>query len=94
MIRILSILERRARYLMGVIAILSIIAVALYKTDLVTTEPTYDERAWYSFSKHTGFVISTRHGDEAACRSEEQLPSIVCRSEKSLTAGQRKDPFS
>ncbi len=94
MIRILAVLERRARYSMVVIAILSIIAAVLYKSGLVTTEPTYDEQAWYSFSKHAGFVISTRHGDEAACRAEEQLPSTVCRSGKSLTTDRRIDPFS
>jgi len=94
MIRILSILERRARYLMAVFAIFSVIAVVLYKTGLVATEPTYDDRAWYSFSKHDGFVISTEHGDEAACRSAEKLPSIVCHSGKFLITDQRKDPFS
>ena len=94
MLRTLSTLERRARYLMGIIAILSVIAVVLYKTGLVATEATYDEQAWYSFSKHAGFVISTEHGDEAACRSAENLPSVVCHSGKSLIADQRKDPFS
>jgi hypothetical protein len=94
MIRTLSILERRARYLMIVVAILSVVAVMLYKTGLVATEPAYDHQAWYSFSKHAGFVISTEHGDEAACRSAEKLPSIVCHSGRSLMTSQRKDPFS
>lgn len=94
MIRTLSTLERRARYLMSILAILSVIGVVLYKTGLVATEPSYDEQTWYSFSKHAGFVVSTEHGDEAACRSAEKLPSIVCHSGKSLLADQRKDPFS
>jgi hypothetical protein len=94
MIRTLSTLERRARYLMGVVAILSVIAVALYKTGLVATAPTYDHQAWYSFSKHAGFVISTEHNNEAACRSAEQRPLIVCHSGKSLVTDLRKDPFS
>lgn len=90
----LSKLERRARYAMGVVAILSVLAVVLYKTGLVTTEPTYNDHAWYSFSKHAGFVISTEHNTEEACRSAERLPSIICHSGKSLTGDQRKDPFS
>ena len=94
MIRTLSTLQRSARYLMGVIAILSVIAVILYKTGLVATEPTYDEQTWDSLSNNAGFVISTEHGDEAACRSAEKLPSIICHSGKSLIADQRKDPFS
>ena len=94
MIRTLSTLERRARYLMAVVAILSVIAVMLYKTGLVATEPTYHHQAWYSFSTHAGFVISTEHNDETACRSAEKLPSIVCYSGRSLMTDQRRDPIS
>lgn len=94
MIQTLSTWERRARYAMAVVAILSLLALVLYKTGLVATEPTYDDQAWYSFSKHAGFVISTVHSNEAACRSEEKLPSIVCHSGKSLMTDRRKDPFS
>jgi hypothetical protein len=92
--QILSTLERRARHLMGLVAVMSVIAVMLYKSGLVTTEPIYDRQAWYSFSKHAGFVISTEHNDEATCRSAEKLPSIVCHSGRSLLADRRKDPFS
>jgi hypothetical protein len=86
--------ERRARYLMGIVAVLSIMAVILYKTGLVSTGPSYDDRAWYSFSRHAGVVIFTEHGTEAACRSAEKLPEIVCHSGKSLLTGQSKDPTS
>jgi len=94
MIRTLSLLERRARYLMGIFAISSVLAVLLYKTGLVATEPRYDEPAWYSFSKYGGFVISTEHDNEAACRSAEKLSAVICRSGKSLMTNVHKDPFN
>lgn len=94
MIQVLSTLERRARVFMIAVSILSIIAAVLYKTGLVTTEPTYEHHAWYSFTKHAGIIISTQHGDEAACRSVEKLPTVICRSGRSMMLDQRKDPFS
>jgi hypothetical protein len=94
MIQALSTLERRARVFMIVVSIFSIIAAVLYKTGLVATEAAYEHHAWYSFTKHAGFIISTQHSDEAACRSVEKLPTVVCRSGRSMMLDQSKDPFS
>jgi hypothetical protein len=78
--------ERRARYLMSVISFFLIVGVVLFNLGWISTTSSYDSQAWYSFSEHAGFVITTEYADEAGCRSSEKPPSTVCRSGKSLLA--------
>ncbi len=81
-------LERRARYLMGFVSLMLILALMLWKTGLVSTAPSYKNDAWYASSSRAGLVITTEYADEAACRSSNPASSITCRSGKSLAANE------
>lgn len=80
--------ERRARYLMGFVSLLLVLALMLWKTGLVSAAPSYKNDAWYASSNRAGLVITTEYADEAACRSSNPASSIACRSGKSLAANQ------
>jgi hypothetical protein len=78
--------ERRARYLMSIVSLVLLAGVVLFNLGWISTTPSYNSQAWYSFNEQAGFVVMTEHADEAGCRSSEKPPSVVCRSGKSLTA--------
>jgi hypothetical protein len=85
--------ERRARYLMSVIALLLVLALLLFKTGLISTTPSYKDQAWYSVSEQAGFVVTTEYADEAECRSSAKSSSAACRPGKYLAANESKDHF-
>lgn len=79
----LSGLERRARYLMGAIAIVAAAGMAAFKLGWISTAPSYKENSWYLVGGSRNVVITSEYVDEAACREKESTSS-VCRSGKAL----------
>lgn len=76
-------LERRARFVMGLAALVAVVLGLTFKYGLVSTKPTYERQSWYLVSDHHGFVISRRVDDEAACRKRSSALA-VCHSGQSL----------
>ena len=76
-------LERRARYLMGAVAVLAIAGLAAFELGWISTAPSYKENAWYLVGGNADFIVTTEYADEAACRSKEST-SAVCRPGKAL----------
>lgn len=79
----LELLERRARFLMGAVAIGGVAILAAFKMGWITTAPSYNENAWYLVGGTASFVITSEHADEATCRRQESGAS-VCRPGKAL----------
>jgi hypothetical protein len=82
--------ERRARHAMGVLAVLLGAVALLFKVGWVSTTPSYQDAAWYSVSEHAGFLVTTRHANESACKLAAQQPAVVCRSGRAIAAEQGK----
>lgn len=76
-------LERRARYVMGVVAIIAVCALAAFKFGWIATVPSYKHNAWYLVGGTASFVVTSEYADEASCRREENA-SAICRSGRSL----------
>ena len=76
-------LERRARFVMGALALAAVVLGLTFKAGLVSNMPSYDRQSWYLVSEHHGFVVSSQVDDEAACRKRASA-SAVCRSGQSL----------
>ena len=81
-------LERRARFVMGSVALVAVVMGLTFKTGLVSTMPTYERQSWYLVSEHHGFVVSSQVNDEAACR-KRQRGTDVCRSGQSMLDAHR-----
>lgn len=79
----LAMLEKRARYLMGAVAIVAVAGLAAFRVGWISTSPSYKENAWYLVGGNSNFVITSEYADETACRSKEN-GSSVCRSGKAL----------
>ena len=85
-------LERGARIALGGVAISAAVIGLLFKSELLSTSPTYDRQSWYLVTEHAGFIVTSRLDDEAACRKLEK-PASFCRSGSSLQeplAGRRR----
>lgn len=76
-------LERRARYVMGVVAVVGAAGLAAGKLGWISTAPVYQHGAWYLVGGNEDFVITSEYADEATCRQKESATS-VCRSGKAL----------
>jgi hypothetical protein len=79
----IGMLERRARYLMGAVAIAAAAVLMAFKMGWISTAPSYKENAWYLVGGNASFVITSEYADEADCRSKETA-SAVCRPGKVL----------
>lgn len=76
-------LERRARYVMGAVALIGAAGLAAFEMGWISTAPSYNENAWYLVGGNANFVITSEYADEATCR-QKQSASSVCRSGKAL----------
>lgn len=79
----IGMLERRARYLMGIVAVIAAVVLAAFEMGWISTAPSYKENAWYLVGGNDSFVITSEYTDEAGCRRKETASS-VCRSGKAL----------
>jgi hypothetical protein len=80
-------LERRARLLMGALALLALAILLLFKTQLIQFQPSFDAYGWYTVSTvNPGVMVTHRADDEAACRAGSRLPAVTCLQGKSLNA--------
>lgn len=79
----LRMLERRARYVMGAVAVIGAAGLAAFNMGWISTVPAYKADAWYLVGGNADFVITSEYADEATCRQKESTSS-VCRSGKVL----------
>jgi hypothetical protein len=79
----MTLLERRARYVMSVVAFIALAGWASWEMGWITTAPSYKEEAWYLVGGSTSFVITSEYADEASCRRNENAAS-VCQPGKVL----------
>lgn len=80
-------LERRARFLMGGVACLTLLALILFKTHLIDFQPSYDAYGWYTVNPmNQGMMIARRMESESDCRASALAQAIDCLQGKSLNA--------
>lgn len=79
----IGMLERRARLVMGVIALIAAAGLAAFEMGWISTAPSYKEDAWYLVGGNADFVVTSEYADEATCRQKENASS-VCRSGRTL----------
>lgn len=84
----IGMLERRARYLMGIVAVIAAVGLAAFEMGWISTAPSYKENAWYLVGGNDSFVITSEYADEAECRRKETASS-VCRPGKALMENTR-----
>nr|WP_314630038.1 hypothetical protein [uncultured Noviherbaspirillum sp.] len=78
-------IERHARLLMGGAAFLTIVALLLFKTQLVQSQPSFDAFGWYTVSQlNEGMSVAHRAENEAACRARSQRTGVTCLQGQSL----------
>jgi hypothetical protein len=78
-------IERRARFLMGALAFLTVLVLLLLKTQLIQLQPSFDAYGWYAVDTDNPAVILTRRADsESACRARASTQRISCQQGKSL----------
>ena len=78
-------IERKARLIMGGFALLTILSLLLFKTQLIQSQPSFDAYGWYTVSKvNAGMTVTHRADNESACRAESLLGAVTCLQGKSL----------
>ncbi len=77
--------ERRARFLMGGVALLTVLALVLFKTHLIELQPSYDAYGWYTVNDvNPAMTITRRMDNESVCRESARLEAIGCMQGKFL----------
>ena len=80
-------IERRARFLMGALAFLTLLILLLLKTQLIQFQPSFDAYGWYAVDTDNPAVILTHRADsESACRTHARVHPVSCLQGKSLNA--------
>lgn len=80
-------LERRARFLMGGVACLTLLALVLFNSHLIESQPSYDAYGWYTVNPmRQGMMIARRMDSESACRESAVAHAISCMQGKALNA--------
>lgn len=80
-------LERRARFLMGGVACLTLLALVLFNSHLIESQPAYDAYGWYTVNPmRQGMLIARRMDSESACRESAVAQAVNCMQGKSLNA--------
>lgn len=80
-------LERRARFLMGGVACLTLLALVLFNSHLIESQPSYDAYGWYTVdSLSRSMVLARRMDSESACRESALALAVSCMQGKSLNA--------
>jgi hypothetical protein len=78
-------IERKARLLLGALAFLTLVALLLFRTQLIQFQPSFDAYGWYTVhTVNSAITITDRADDEASCRAKSRLPDISCLQGKSL----------
>ena len=80
-------LERRARFLMGGVACFTLLALVLFNSHMIESQPSYDAYGWYTVDPISrGMVLARRMDSESACRQSALALSVSCMQGKSLNA--------
>lgn len=82
--------ERRARYVMGAVALLAAAGLGAFKMGWISTTPPYKANAWYLVENRANFIITKEFEDEMTCRRKESGVS-VCRTGKALLEDAQRD---
>jgi hypothetical protein len=78
-------IERKARLILAGLALLTIVFLLLFKTQLIQLQPSFDAYGWYTVSKvNAGMTVTHRADNENACRAESRLGAVTCLQGKSL----------
>lgn len=87
MFNLLFRLERRARFVMGGVACLTLLALVLFNSHLIESQPSYDAYGWYTVNPvRQGILMARRMDSESACRESAVALAIHCMQGKSLNA--------
>ena len=80
-------IERSARLFMGGLALLTLLVLLLFKTQLIQSQPSFDTYGWYAVSKvNAGMTVTHKAESEAACRAQSRLGAVTCLQGKSLNS--------
>lgn len=78
-------IERKARLVMGGLAVLTLVILLLFQAELIQSEPSFDAYGWYTVSTvNSGMKVTHRVDNEADCRAKSRLPAVTCLQGKSL----------
>jgi len=78
-------IERHARLIMGVLAVLTLVVLLLFKAQLIQLQPSFDAYAWYTVSAADhGIAYTLKADNEAVCRARSLLTAATCLQGKSL----------
>lgn len=78
--------ERAARYLLGFLTALVLFAMLAFQMGWVSKQPGYDAFGWYTVMQHHNAKVIRQVDSEAACRSREHAPAVLCRQGRMLNA--------
>jgi hypothetical protein len=72
---------------MGGVACLTLLALVLFNSQLIESQPSYDAYGWYTVNPmRQGMLIARRTDSESACRESAVAQAINCMQGKSLNA--------
>jgi hypothetical protein len=72
----ITVVERRARYIMCIVSLLLVLILFAFKAGLITSAPSYNNHAWYLLSNRAGFVMTREYTDESECRRNEKVAQV------------------
>ena len=78
--------ERAARYLFGILASCLLLALLASQLGWIRRQPAYDAFGWYTVMQHEQVQFIRQVDSEAACRSREHAPDVLCRQGKNLNS--------
>lgn len=82
-------LERQARYVMAVVAIVLFLIFLCVQAGWISNTATYKDDAWYAVNDRGDYVITSEYATELGCRAGNMTTSLTCRSGKALSAEAR-----
>ena len=85
LLQLLQIVERRARYAIGLSALMLLMIMMAFNTGLIATSPSYNLQSWYLINTGDTYVVTTEYADETACRRQEKSAKN-CRSGAAMMA--------
>ena len=83
--------ERRVRSVAVVVTVALVLTAGAVQAGLISSAPSYNFRAWYLVTEHTGFLVTSEYVDEAACQRNRNATSI-CHSGRTLIDQERNKP--
>ncbi|MBK4734832.1 hypothetical protein [Noviherbaspirillum pedocola] len=78
--------ERTARYLFSIVAALVLFGMLASQMGWIRQQAAYDAFGWYTVIQHDKVQVVRQVDNEAACRSREEAPRVLCRQGKALNS--------